>query len=118
MGDGTSFFLKAFDIILIGQPCVKDFNGCLCSQAQMFTQVDFCKATLSKEESEAIVAELLTYEISHRSATFQLLLFYVLVDQVHDLMQICMCIYSLLLFSVSGMILFLNHPCISANEDF
>ena len=67
MGDSAGLFLKTLHLMRIGKARVEDFDSCLGAQAQMLTQIDFCKAALSQKADEPILAKLLADAISHRS---------------------------------------------------
>src|SRR2546421_12702557 len=45
--------------VLFAELCVKNFESCTAFEVDMLAQVDFSKASLAKEPSQAIVAQLL-----------------------------------------------------------
>src|SRR5207249_103122 len=63
VSNGLSFGDKACHIVL-SELRMQDFNGGLCFQVEVFTEVDIGEAPLSKQANEAIVAQLLSYAIN------------------------------------------------------
>jgi len=58
-------FLHKAGLILFAELGVKDFEGRTAFKVDMLAQVDLGKASLAKESSQTVVAQLLTYTVGH-----------------------------------------------------
>src|SRR5437660_8575763 len=50
---------------LTGEVGMQHFDGCLCVEVQVFSQIDLSKAPSPDETNQAIVAKLLSYAVDH-----------------------------------------------------
>src|SRR5947209_3866950 len=69
-------FLQKAGLVLFAEPGVKDFEGRTAFEVDMLTQVDLGKASLTKESSQTVVAQLLALTpstVSHTSPSSQIL---------------------------------------------
>ena len=63
--NGLGFALEVLRFC-VGQMQMQHLDGRLLTEAQVLAQVDLCKAALSQEGQQAIVAQLLSHAVSHR----------------------------------------------------
>src|SRR5947209_7673142 len=60
-------FLHKVGRVLFAELCVKDFEGSEGFEVDMLAQVDLGKASLAKEASQAVVAQLFAHTVCHTS---------------------------------------------------